>query len=252
MQMPIHYVRAFPPATVALMAWIFGWTLLTATPAFAQSATAVIANSGGLAHDRAVSIGSAPIPGPMPADSDDSVIAQAPGVPAAPGAAPSANLTPEPAASATPSATPLKVHRPRPSSTSNAPIEVEPASARVLLKQNSWAYSHPAKSSTRIQPVTAGKYINVTGSTRYYLRVALKSGQQAYVPISAVELTRPTDKVFSLTADAPVRDAPNQWGRKVSAVHKGHSVHVIGIALNYLKIRMKNGLEGYIPVTALK
>ena len=27
---------------------------------------------------------------------------------------------------------------------------------------------------------------------------------------------------------------------------------VVGIALNYMKIRMKDGLEGYIPITALQ
>ena len=55
-----------------------------------------------------------------------------------------------------------------------------------------------------------------------------------------------------LTHDAPVLDAPNHWGKKVSEVHQGHAVHVVGIALSYMKIRMKSGLEGYIPASALE
>jgi len=35
-------------------------------------------------------------------------------------------------------------------------------------------------------------------------------------------------------------------------VHQGHAVHVIGIALSYMKIRMKSGLEGYIQASALE
>ena len=55
-----------------------------------------------------------------------------------------------------------------------------------------------------------------------------------------------------LTHDASVLDKPNRWGKKVAEVHQSKNVHVVGIALNYMRIRMKNGLEGYIPTTALE
>jgi len=35
-------------------------------------------------------------------------------------------------------------------------------------------------------------------------------------------------------------------------VHSGHDVHVVGVALNYMKIRMKDGKEGYIPIRSLE
>lgn len=129
---------------------------------------------------------------------------------------------------------------------------VEPANAKLKLKQDSWAYASPAKSSKHIEHVQAGKFVNVTGTTRYYVQVRLKSGTTAYVPISAVELTRPADKVFMLTTNASVVSEPNRYGKKLSEVHRGHNVHVIGIALNYVKIRMRDGLEGYVPLTALQ
>ena len=55
-----------------------------------------------------------------------------------------------------------------------------------------------------------------------------------------------------LTQDAAVLDAPNRWAKKLSEVHRKHNVHAIGIALNYMRIRMKSGVTGFIPVTALQ
>lgn len=130
--------------------------------------------------------------------------------------------------------------------------DVEPAEAKLKLITDTPVLSEPAKSSKTIEQAHAGKFIQVTGSTRYFLQVRLKSGQTGYIEPSAVELVKPTDKVFALTSDTPVLDKPNRWGKKVSEVHTGHNVHVIGVALNYTKIKMKSGLEGYISMSALQ
>jgi hypothetical protein len=146
-------------------------------------------------------------------------------------------------------------HKPRHhTSTASAPspTEVEPANGKLKLKEDSWAYSRPAKSSKRIESVHADKFVNVTGTTRHYLQVQLKSGTTGFVPVSAVDLIRSTDKVFQLTADTPVLAEPNHWAKKISEVHRGHSVHAVGISLNYMKIRMKDGVEGFISTTALE
>lgn len=137
-------------------------------------------------------------------------------------------------------------------STESGASAVEPAKAKLRLTQDSWAYASPSKSSKRIEQVHTGKFVNVTGTTRYYVQVQLKSGATAYVPVSAVEMTRPADKIFTLTSDAAVLSEPNRYGKKLSEVHRGHKVQVIGIALNYVKIRMKNKLEGFIPLSALE
>ncbi len=60
----------------------------------------------------------------------------------------------------------------------------------------------------------------------------------------------PYDKQFLLMADSPVFSVPNQSGEKLAEVHRGKYIHVIGQALSYLKIRMKNGTEGYVPMSA--
>ena len=130
--------------------------------------------------------------------------------------------------------------------------EIEPAQARVKVLQAAPVYAAPAKSSKHIEQLTAGKFVEVTGSTHSYLQVKLKSGQTGYVDPAAVEMLRPADKVFVLTHDAGVLDKPNRWGKKLAEVHQGKNVHVVGLALNYMRIRMKNGLEGFIPTTALE
>jgi hypothetical protein len=130
--------------------------------------------------------------------------------------------------------------------------EIEPAVARLKVLQDGPVYSAPAKTSKHLEQLTRDKFVNVTGSTHYFLQVKLKSGQTGYIEPSSVELVKPTDKVFLLSHDAGVVDKPNRWAKKLAVVHQGHNVHVVGISLNYLQIRMKNGLEGFIPQTALE
>ena len=131
-------------------------------------------------------------------------------------------------------------------------VPVEPAQARLLLKEDTWIYTQPSSRSAHIEKGEKGKFVMVTGSTHYFLRVKLKSGQEGYVMAEAVALATPADKLFTLTHDAPVLDAPNHWGKKLSEVHQGHAVHVVGTALSYMKIKMSSGLEGYIPSSALE
>lgn len=131
-------------------------------------------------------------------------------------------------------------------------VPVEPAQARLLLKEDTWIYAQPSNRSAHVEKGEKGKFVMVTGTTHYFLRVKLRSGEEGYVLAEAVALAAPADKLFMLTHDAPVLDAPNHWGKKISAVHHGHAVHVVGIALSYMKIRMKSGMEGYIPSSALE
>jgi hypothetical protein len=130
--------------------------------------------------------------------------------------------------------------------------EIEPAKARLKVIADSPVYAAPAKSSKHIEQLTRDKFVEVTGSTHYFLRVNLKNGQTGYIEPSAVELVRPADKVFVLTHDAAVLDKPNRWGKKLAEVHASKNVHVVGLSLDYMQIRMKSGLEGFIPMTALE
>ena len=148
---------------------------------------------------------------------------------------------------------------PKPASTparhqggSSTNFEVEPAHALLKLNNDTAVLVHPDKGSKQIEQAQSGKFIDVTGSTHYFLQVKLKSGETGYIDPAAAELVKPTDKIFTLTSDSAVLEKPNKWSKKLSEVHKGHNVHVIGVALDYTKIRMKSGLEGYVPMSALE
>ncbi|HZC46972.1 MAG TPA: SH3 domain-containing protein [Candidatus Acidoferrum sp.] len=172
--------------------------------------------------------------------------------PAAPSSARTPSTSPPAGATSAPGLkTKSRVHHASSRNTVRAP-EIEPADARLKVIQDAPAYSSPAKSSKHVEQLTPGKFVEVTGSTHNFLQVRLKSGQTGYVDPSSVELVKPADKVFVLTHDAGVLDKPNRWGKKLAEVHQTHNVHVVGLALNYMRIRMKNGLEGYIPQTALE
>jgi hypothetical protein len=129
---------------------------------------------------------------------------------------------------------------------------VEPAKGHLRIIADSWAYSLPDKRSAQLEAMQAGKYVNVTGTTRFFLQVRLKSGKTGYVPYDAVDYLTPTDRIFRLTANASVLSAPNHAAKKLAEVHVGHDVHVVGVALDYMKIRMRDGLEGFIPTSALE
>jgi hypothetical protein len=137
------------------------------------------------------------------------------------------------------------------SSTAESDV-VEPAQGHLKLIHDSYAYRRPSKSSTKIQTVQGDKFVNVIGTTRHYAQVRLKDEEIAYVPLTAIDLVKPTDKQFTLTADSAVLSAPSHSSSKVAEVHRGRDVHVVGIAMNYAKIRMKNGTEGFIPIHVLE
>ncbi len=225
---------------------------IAAASASAMIAAMVLAGSGSVAF----ALSESPAAGTSPA----AVAAPAPSK-AAPLAAPETKVVPsdetEPPAAPPPSeagaasATPKKP-RTHHKVVAAAPPDVEPARARLKVIQDGWFYTAPAKSSKKIEKATVGKFVEVTGSTKYYLQVKLKNGETGYISPSNVELVKPTDKIFLLTQDAAVLDAPNRWAKKLAEVHRNHNVHVIGVALNYVRIRMKSGVTGYITVTALQ
>jgi hypothetical protein len=143
---------------------------------------------------------------------------------------------------------------PRPNATPipNLVFEVEPADARVLLRGDTTAYLQPSKISPIVEQLQGGKFLHVTGATHYFLQAKLKNGSVAYVPADDIYLTVPADKIFQLTSDTPVLERPNKWAKQLAIVHQGHDVHVVGVALDYMKIQMKSGLEGYIRAHALE
>ncbi|HZP45160.1 MAG TPA: tetratricopeptide repeat protein [Candidatus Binataceae bacterium] len=58
------------------------------------------------------------------------------------------------------------------------------------------------------------------------------------------------DKKFLLTHDSPVFEAPSNGSPVVAQVHHGRLVHVTGITGDWLRVRLKTGVVGFIPTNA--
>jgi Tfp pilus assembly protein PilF len=61
---------------------------------------------------------------------------------------------------------------------------------------------------------------------------------------------RDLNKRFLLTHDSPVYESADNGSRVVAQVHRRKWVHVTGISGPWLRIQLKNGTVGFIPVTA--
>lgn len=58
------------------------------------------------------------------------------------------------------------------------------------------------------------------------------------------------NKKFKLTHDSPVYETNSSGSQVVAQVHHGRFVHVTGIAGDFLRIQLRNGTVGFIPVSA--
>jgi uncharacterized protein YgiM (DUF1202 family) len=151
--------------------------------------------------------------------------------------------------SRTPHASPTPV-RPPPEPIQN--FQLEYATGSYRLTQDSMAYSRPSLQSHAIKAVHAGKLVKVTGATLTFVRVQLSDNETGYIPVDAVTLLRPADRNYILSADTPVYSRPHLSSQQTALVHRGRNVHVVGVELNYLRIRMRDGVEGFIPVSTVE
>jgi hypothetical protein len=160
-----------------------------------------------------------------------------------------------PAAPPAPPTTGAATASPRPAVPRHARIEaeeVEPAQGRLQLNTDAWVLAAPTRGSRHVKRVHAPKYVLVTGLAADYVRVRLRDGTTGYVSSEAVNLVKPADKVFSVTHNSPVYEKPSQHSRRVAELHTPGDVQVIGIAPDYLNVRMRSGIEGFAPTTAFE
>lgn len=79
------------------------------------------------------------------------------------------------------------------------------------------------------------------------------ASEEAAVPSAApppAPKIREINRKFLLTHNAPVLESPQEGANVVAQVHRGKYVRVTGIGGKWLRIQMKNGTVGFIPVTA--
>ncbi|HLH77140.1 MAG TPA: hypothetical protein VKV28_10075 [Candidatus Binataceae bacterium] len=135
---------------------------------------------------------------------------------------------------------------------SRAVDEIEPANARVEVLKAEPVYEHPNLQSRHLRRMTPGNFIRITGATPGFLRVSLKNGDTGYIEPDSVRLVKPMKRVFRVTLDTPVFAAPNRWARHVGAVRASRYVNVTGMALGYMRVRLKDGTVGFIPKVSVQ
>jgi tetratricopeptide (TPR) repeat protein len=69
-------------------------------------------------------------------------------------------------------------------------------------------------------------------------------------PAAAPPKMREINKKFLLTHDSPVYETPQENGNVVAEVHHGRYVKVTGISGQWLRIELRSGTVGFIPVAA--
>jgi tetratricopeptide (TPR) repeat protein len=116
--------------------------------------------------------------------------------------------------------------------------EAEFAQARTLDPSLFPATTPPGAAATS----TAG----ATGSPAPEAGAAPPTPEAAAPPVKVRELRRK----FLLTHDSAVYQTPQTSSTVVAQVHRGKYVNVTGIAGKWLRIRLKSGVVGYIPVKA--
>lgn len=98
----------------------------------------------------------------------------------------------------------------------------------------------PAPPPTAVEPAAPG---------------AAPSAEAAVAPPSAAAAAKqhklkPLNRKFKLTRDSPVYQGADSSTGVVGQVHRGHFVHVTGIAGDWLQVTLRSGTVGFIPVTA--
>jgi Flp pilus assembly protein TadD len=69
-------------------------------------------------------------------------------------------------------------------------------------------------------------------------------------PVVQEPAIRQTDKRFVLTHDSPVYQSMNESSPVIAQVHRRRYVHVTGLSGQWLRIQLRNGTIGFIPVNA--
>jgi tetratricopeptide (TPR) repeat protein len=136
-------------------------------------------------------------------------------------------------------------------------IGLEPESAQAhlalanLLKSESGREAEAAAEMDRVRALDP-KLAEQAGAPPAAAPAAAASTEAAAPPAAAPAplKIKQVNKLFLLTKNSPVYENPDPTSRQVAKVVRRKYVHVIGIAGNYLQIKLRNGTIGFIPITA--
>jgi len=127
-------------------------------------------------------------------------------------------------------------------------IGLNPKSAQAHLALGNFLNSQPGRQAEGDAELSAARILDpklaasAVGSTEE----TAPGGAAA----SGAAKVKPLNKVFLLTKNSPVYESPDSSSNVVGQVHKKKYVHVVGLAGDYLQIKLRNGTIGFVPETA--
>jgi tetratricopeptide (TPR) repeat protein len=127
-------------------------------------------------------------------------------------------------------------------------IGLNPKSAQAHLTLANFLNSQPGRQTEADAELSAARILDpkLAASTAGATEETAPAGAAA----SVATKIKPLNKVFLLTKNSPVYESPDSSSNVVGQVHKKKYVHVVGLAGDYLQIKLRNGTIGFVPETA--
>jgi Tfp pilus assembly protein PilF len=126
-------------------------------------------------------------------------------------------------------------------------IGLDPKSAQAHLALANFLNTQPGRQAEGDAELSAARILDPKLAASAASAAAGSSEETAAAGANKI---KPLNKVFLLTKNSPVYESPDSSSNVVGQVHKKKYVHVVGLAGDYLQIRLRNGTVGFVPETA--
>jgi len=128
-------------------------------------------------------------------------------------------------------------------------IGLDPKSAQAHLALANFLDSQPGRQAEGEAELSTARILDPKLAASAAPAAAGPSEETAPATAGATKI-KPLNKVFLLTKNSPVYESPDSSSNVVGQVHKKKYVHVVGLAGDYLQIKLRNGTVGFVPETA--
>jgi tetratricopeptide (TPR) repeat protein len=129
-------------------------------------------------------------------------------------------------------------------------IGLDPKNAQAHLALANFLNSQPGRQAEGDAELSAARILDPKLAASAPPAAGGSTGETGSAEASASPKIKPLNKVFLLTKNSPVYESPDSSSNVVGQVHKKKYVHVVGLAGNYLQIKLRNGTVGFVPETA--
>ena len=128
-------------------------------------------------------------------------------------------------------------------------IGLSPSNAQAHLSLSNLLQSQPGRQAEADAELSTARILDPRLAEAPAGPSAPEAAPTAAAAAGAAKI-KPLNKVFLLTKNSPVYETPDTMGNVIGQVHKKKYVHVVGLAGDYLQIKLRNGTVGFVPEAA--